>query len=71
MTLHDCLHCADTNECSIIVNYTNDYELKFSTSLDDVAMIEIAEDDTVELTNGKETYAINYRDAVVDHWGIS
>ena len=70
MTLYECLHSAETKDCTIIVNYTGDYELKFSTFLDDVAQIDIAEEDIVELTNGIETYSINYRDAVTDRWGI-
>ena len=70
MTLLECFNNERTKDCSIIVNYDNDYELVFSTSLEDVAIIEIPEDCIVELNNGIECYCIPYEDFLKNIWGI-
>lgn len=68
MYLIECLNNEKTKDCTIL--YTPQYELKFSTSLEDVAKIDVEDDNVVELTNGIETYCVNYEDSLKSDWGI-
>ena len=70
MYLIECLNNERIKECTKLINKRNKYKLEFSTPLEDVAMIHIEDDNIVELTNKKETYAINYYDSLEDDWGI-
>lgn len=70
MYLIECLNNERIKDCTKIINKRNNYKLEFSTPLEDVAMISIEDDNIVELTNKKETYAINYYDSLADDWTI-
>lgn len=70
MYLIECLNNERIKDCNKIINLDKGYTLQFSTPLEDVAMIEIIDDNIVELTNGKETFAVNYDESVLDKWGI-
>ena len=39
-------------------------------ALEDVAKIDVEDDNIVELTNGVETYCVNYEDSLKSDWGI-
>lgn len=68
MYLIECLNNEKTKNCSII--YNNKTELKFSTSLEDVALIEDKQGNSTELTNGLETYVLDYESCLLSDWGI-
>ena len=70
MYLIECLNNERIKECTKIVNTRNCYTLEFSTPLEDVAMIQIPDDNIVELSNQKETYAVPYFDSLADDWTI-
>lgn len=70
MYLIECLNNEKIKACNKIVNKDLNIKLEFSTPLEDVAMIEIKDDNIVELSNGKETYAINYEDSLKNIWSI-
>lgn len=69
MTLKECFDKADLQH-NILINNDNNYELKFSTSLLDVAMIDLKEDNKIELTNENECYSIDYNDSLSNNWEI-
>ena len=70
MYLIECFNNEKTKDCTILCNIQSDYILQFSTSLEDVAKIDIMEENITELTNGIETYSIPYEDSLKDIWGI-
>ena len=70
MYLIECLNNEKTKDCTIICNIESDYILQFNTSLEDVAKIDIMEENIVELTNGVKTYSIPYEDSLKDIWRI-
>lgn len=70
MHLIECLNNEKIKDCTKIINRNTGVKLEFSTPLEDVAMIEIEDDNIVELSNGIETYAINYQDSLYDDWRI-
>lgn len=70
MYLIECLNNERTKNCTRLYNIESNYTLQFSTSLEDVAKIDIADESIIELTNGIETYSIPYEDSLKDIWGI-
>ena len=70
MYLIECLNNDKTKDCTRLYNIESNYILQFSTSLEDVAKIDIEDDNIVELTNGKETYSIDYEDSLKNIWRI-
>lgn len=70
MYLIECLNNEKTKDCTIICNIESDYILQFNTSLEDVAKIDIMEENIVELTNGIKTYSIPYEDSLKAIWRI-
>ena len=70
MYLIECFNNEKTKDCTILCNIQSDYILQFSTSLEDVAKIDIMEENITELTNGIETYSIPYEDSLKDIWSI-
>ena len=70
MYLIECLNNEKIKKCTKIVNKRNRYKLEFSTPLEEVAFISIEDDNIVELTNKRETYAIDYFDSLADDWTI-
>jgi len=70
MYLIECLNNEKTKDCTIICNIESDYILQFNTSLENVAKIDIIEENIIELTNGFKTYSIPYGDSLKDIWRI-
>lgn len=70
MYLIECFNNEKTKDCTILCNIQSDYILRFSTSLEDVAKIDIMEENITELTNGIETYSIPYEDSLKNIWRI-
>lgn len=70
MYLIECLNNEKTQDCTRLYNIESNYTLQFSTSLEDVAKIDIEDENIVELTNGVETYSIPYEDSLKNIWRI-
>ena len=70
MYLRECLNNKRTKDCTILCNIESDYILRFNTSLEDVAKIDILEENITELTNGIKAYSIPYEDSLKDIWSI-
>ena len=70
MYLIECFNNERTKNCTSLYNKESDYTIRFSTSLEEVAVIEIEDDDVVELNNGVECYCIPYEDSLENVWSI-
>lgn len=70
MFLKECLNNEKSKDCTIIYNERYNYELKFSTTLDNVALINLTEDEEAELNNQHECYSIPYFHAIQNIWRI-
>ena len=70
MYLIECLNNERTKNCTKLYNKQSNYTLQFSSSLEDVAKIDIEDENIVELTNGVETYSIPYEDSLKPIWSI-
>ena len=70
MYLIECLNNEKTKNCTKLYNKQLNYTLRFSSFLEDVAKIDIEDENIVELTNGVETYSIPYEDSLKDVWSI-
>ena len=70
MSLLECLNNERISICDTIINRDNGTVLKFSTPLEDVAMIEMPEDNLVQLTNGRESYSLNFENSLFEDWSV-
>lgn len=70
MYLIECFNNEKTKDCTRLYNIESNYTLQFSTSLEDVAKIDIEDENIVELTNGIETYTIQFEDSLKNIWRI-
>lgn len=70
MYLIECLNNEKTKDCNTLYNTRYNYRLKFSTSLEDVALLGPLENEEMELNNGHECYAIPYFDSIQNIWRI-
>lgn len=70
MYLIECLNNERTKNCTKLYNKQSNYTLQFSSYLEDVAKIDVEDENIVELTNGVETYSIPYEDSLKPVWSI-